>query len=102
MRLDEWLVFQFIPFNGEVQNFYISLPLISHFHRFRRAAESDSFPSGEAKGCKTYAFTIQRTALFLQVPGGGKAADGSTTSRPLQWGVPFNRVLAKIRGFGHL
>ena len=24
-------------------------PLISHFHRFRKAAESDSFPPGEAK-----------------------------------------------------
>ena len=28
----------------------VSPPLISHFHRFRRAAESDSFPPGEAKG----------------------------------------------------
>ena len=44
-----------------------SLPLISHFHRFRRAAESDSFPSGEAKGCMIYAFTIQRTTLSHNV-----------------------------------
>ena len=29
-------------------------PFISHFHRFRKAAESDSFPPGEAKGVLTF------------------------------------------------
>ena len=37
--------------SDEVQTaFRLSPSLFSHFHRFRRAAESASFPPGEAKG----------------------------------------------------
>ena len=42
----------------------------SHFHRFRKAAESDSFPPGDAKGKKPCAFTIQRTAQSRRLAGG--------------------------------
>ena len=44
-----------------------SLPLISQPCRFRKAVKAASFPSGEAKGCRLYAFTIQQTALFRQL-----------------------------------
>ena len=39
-----------IPLDEVQAVFKLSPSLISHFHRFRRAAESDSFPPGEAKG----------------------------------------------------
>ena len=35
--------------------FRLSPSLFSHFHRFRRAAESASFPPGEAKGVYEFA-----------------------------------------------
>ena len=59
--------FRLIPLDEVQTIFKLSPSLISHFHRFRRAAESDSFPSGEAKGCMIYAFTIQRTTLSHNV-----------------------------------
>ena len=39
-----------IPSNEVQTVFRLSPSLFSHFHRFRRAAESASFPPGEAKG----------------------------------------------------
>ena len=45
----EWYNLEYTPL---IQLHFLtnrSPPLISHFHRFRKAAESDSFPPGEAK-----------------------------------------------------
>ena len=42
-----------IPLDELQTVFRLSPSLISHFHRFRRAAESDSFPPGDAKGACT-------------------------------------------------
>ena len=42
-----------IPSNEVQTVFRLSPSLFSHFHRFRRAAESASFPPGEAKGAGT-------------------------------------------------
>ncbi len=39
-----------IPLDEMQTVFGLSPSLFSHFHRFRRAAESASFPPGEAKG----------------------------------------------------
>ena len=58
MRGSDTLSFQMSRLNGTNQNIYTSHPTLSinqpfaapcHFHRFRKAAESDSFPPGEAK-----------------------------------------------------
>ena len=39
-----------VPLDRVQTAFRLSPSLFSHFHRFRRAAESASFPPGEAKG----------------------------------------------------
>ena len=65
-----WLRFLASP-EGKLDFLAIGTPpLISHFHRFRKAAESDSFPPGEAKGKKPCAFTIQHTAQSRRLAGG--------------------------------
>ena len=59
-----------MPFSCLHLSTNVSLPLISQPCRFRRAVKSASFPSGEAKGCVIYTFTIQRTTLSRYVSGG--------------------------------
>ena len=71
MQLDEWRMFQITPFNREIQNIKLSPPLISQ-------PTADSFPPGEAKGCKPLACTLCYKAYTL------------------------NRVLSKNRGYGRL
>ena len=51
MQLDEWHMFQITPFNREIQSIKMSPPLISQ-------PTADSFPPGEAKGCKPLACTL--------------------------------------------
>ena len=66
-------------------------PFISHFHRFRRAAESDSFPSGEAKGAS---FTL----LPFNEPlyPGNERADAIRPYNSCGKLVPFNRRLNPV------
>ena len=71
MQLDEWRMFQITPFTREIQTIKLSPPLISQ-------PTADSFPPGEAKGCKPLACTLCYKAYTL------------------------NRVLAEIRGCGRL
>ena len=79
------------------QNIGSEMPI---FHR-------DSFPPGEAKG------QLRELVSFIQPPNfptlradfsrpyscGGRAADGSTASRPLQSACAFIWVLAEIQRF---
>ena len=71
MQLDEWRMFQITPFNREIQNIKLSPPLISQ-------PTADSFPPGEAKGCKPLACTLCYKAYALI------------------------RVLAEIRDYGRI
>ena len=64
-------MFQITPFNREIQNIKLSPPLISQ-------PTADSFPPGEAKGCKPLACTLCYKAYA------------------------FIRVLAKNRGCGRI
>ena len=61
MQLDEWRMFQITPFNREIQNIKLSPPLISQ-------PTADSFPPGEAKGCKPLACTLcYKAYAFIRV-----------------------------------
>ena len=61
MQLDEWRMFQITPFNREIQNIKLSPPLISQ-------PTADSFPPGEAKGCKPLACALcYRANTFIRV-----------------------------------
>ena len=88
MQLDEWRMFQITPFNREIQNIKMSPPLISQ-------PTADSFPPGEAKNRNQNPppfnaqlnFPTLRADSIRPYSHGGRAAYGSTASRPLQWRV---------------
>ena len=55
MQLDEWHMFRFFTLNGEIWNFWLPPPLISHNENIGSEAPlfcCDSFPPGEAEGKK--------------------------------------------------
>ena len=102
----EWYNLEHIPL---IQLHFLtnrSPPLISHANWFRSANSRDSFPPGEAKNGnrKLLPFNGQLSCAELRADAirpyncGGRAADGSTDSRPLQGCAAFGRVLLKIRG----
>ena len=68
--LVEWYNLEHMPLIQLYSSTNRSMPLISQPCRFRRAVKPASFPSGEAKGKKPCAFTIQRTAQSRRLAGG--------------------------------
>ena len=68
--LVEWYNLEHMPLIQLYSSTNRSLPLISQPCRFRRAVKPASFPSGEAKGKKPCAFTIQYTAQSRRLAGG--------------------------------
>ena len=109
-------MFQITPFNREIQNIKLSPPLISQ-------PTADSFPPGEAKGCKplactlcykAYAFNrvlpeIRDYGRLLAAPTGRMRSSGhlqkpglrADSIRPYKADT-LNRVLAKNRGYGRI
>ena len=68
--LVEWYNLEHMPLIQLYSSTNRSMPLISQPCRFRRAVKPASFSSGEAKGKKPCAFTIQRTAQSRRLAGG--------------------------------
>ena len=82
MQLDEWRMFQITPFNREIQDIKLSPPLISQ-------PTADSFPPGEAKGCKPLACTLcYRAYAFIRVLAKNRGC-GRMRSAPTDTAVDF-------------
>ena len=94
MQLDEWRMFQITPFNREIQNIKLSPPLISQ-------PTADSFPPGEAKGCKPLACTLCYKAYTLNRVLSKNRGCGRMLSRPYRADALI-RVLPEIRGCGRI